>query len=181
MECLVKRTSGNMCFSGGLWLRVVVAWRFRGVFGSLGPKTLTTPSSSPKAIEIVCIIDMLYSIDLNTLYRSVEGQYVILSLQNTSYCLEEQDLKIGGYAVLNAVNTAYRLDMAYVGSRIRLKVQGNILGIFLTWKERVDVMGEDLKFEFQMYYAYVRIRGVDKNGLYEMWHDVMVMGWKGAS
>ncbi|GJW47236.1 retrovirus-related pol polyprotein from transposon TNT 1-94 [Tanacetum coccineum] len=43
------------CASGGLWLRVVVAWRFKGVFGSLDPKTLTTPSSSPKAIEIVYV------------------------------------------------------------------------------------------------------------------------------
>ncbi|GJQ96382.1 hypothetical protein Tco_0007521 [Tanacetum coccineum] len=43
LKLRVKRTYGNMCLSGGLWWRVVVAWQFRGVFGSLDPKILTTP------------------------------------------------------------------------------------------------------------------------------------------
>ncbi|GJR46627.1 hypothetical protein Tco_1314730 [Tanacetum coccineum] len=34
--------------------------------------------------------DTPYSISLNTSYRSVEYQYVVLSSQNTLYCLEEQ-------------------------------------------------------------------------------------------
>ncbi|GJY89054.1 hypothetical protein Tco_0503682 [Tanacetum coccineum] len=37
------------------------------------------------------VIDTPYSIDLNMSYGSSKGQYVVLSLQNTSYCLEEQD------------------------------------------------------------------------------------------
>ncbi|GKA91297.1 hypothetical protein Tco_0813167 [Tanacetum coccineum] len=37
------------------------------------------------------MIDTSYSIDLNMPYRFVECQYVVLSLQNTPYCLEEQD------------------------------------------------------------------------------------------
>ncbi|GJW93081.1 hypothetical protein Tco_0172753 [Tanacetum coccineum] len=37
------------------------------------------------------VIDMPYLIDLNTPYGSSEGQYVVLSLQNTPYCLEERD------------------------------------------------------------------------------------------
>ncbi|GJW37138.1 retrovirus-related pol polyprotein from transposon TNT 1-94 [Tanacetum coccineum] len=37
------------------------------------------------------MIDTPYSIDLNMPYRSSEGQYVVLILQNTSYYLEEHD------------------------------------------------------------------------------------------
>ncbi|GJS91278.1 retrovirus-related pol polyprotein from transposon TNT 1-94 [Tanacetum coccineum] len=37
------------------------------------------------------VIDTLYSLDLNTLYQSVECQYAVLNLQNTPYCLDEQD------------------------------------------------------------------------------------------
>ncbi|GKB10746.1 hypothetical protein Tco_0844669 [Tanacetum coccineum] len=37
------------------------------------------------------VIDTPYSIDLNTPYQSVECQYAVLNLQNTPYCLNEQD------------------------------------------------------------------------------------------
>ncbi|GKC27639.1 hypothetical protein Tco_1034933 [Tanacetum coccineum] len=36
------------------------------------------------------MINTPYSIKLNTPYKSAEGQYAILILQNTPYCLEEQ-------------------------------------------------------------------------------------------
>ncbi|GJU90040.1 hypothetical protein Tco_1302463 [Tanacetum coccineum] len=35
------------------------------------------------------MINTPYSVNLNTPYRSAEGQYAVLILQNTSYCLEE--------------------------------------------------------------------------------------------
>ncbi|GKF79767.1 hypothetical protein Tco_0235335, partial [Tanacetum coccineum] len=38
------------------------------------------------------VVDTPCSIDLNTPYGSPEGQYVVLSLQNTPYRLEEQDM-----------------------------------------------------------------------------------------
>ncbi|GJX52072.1 hypothetical protein Tco_0280441 [Tanacetum coccineum] len=37
------------------------------------------------------VIDTPHSIDLNIPYQSVECQYAVLNLQNTSYCLDEQD------------------------------------------------------------------------------------------
>ncbi|GJZ43871.1 hypothetical protein Tco_0591126 [Tanacetum coccineum] len=40
-------------------------------------------------VELGLVIDTPYSIELNMPYRSVEVQYVVLSLQNTPYCLEE--------------------------------------------------------------------------------------------
>ncbi|GJU83030.1 hypothetical protein Tco_1285395 [Tanacetum coccineum] len=36
------------------------------------------------------LINTPYSINLNTPYGSAEGQYAVLILQNTPYCLEEQ-------------------------------------------------------------------------------------------
>ncbi|GJZ45825.1 hypothetical protein Tco_0593421 [Tanacetum coccineum] len=52
-----------------------------------------------------------YSIDFNTPYRSVEGQYAVLILQNTPYCLEEHihclDCR-DQYAILSRrVDTSY--------------------------------------------------------------------------
>ncbi|GJY82263.1 hypothetical protein Tco_0495639 [Tanacetum coccineum] len=36
------------------------------------------------------MINTSYSINLNTPYGSAEGQYAILIMQNTPYCLEDQ-------------------------------------------------------------------------------------------
>ncbi|GJS96154.1 hypothetical protein Tco_0803122 [Tanacetum coccineum] len=36
------------------------------------------------------LINMPYLINVNTPYESVECQYIVLRLQNTPYCLEEQ-------------------------------------------------------------------------------------------
>ncbi|GKB22596.1 hypothetical protein Tco_0861997, partial [Tanacetum coccineum] len=57
------------------------------------------------------MINTPYSINLNTPYGSAEGQYAVLTLQNTSYCLEEQirclDCK-DQYVVLSVrVDTSY--------------------------------------------------------------------------
>ncbi|GJZ65332.1 hypothetical protein Tco_0622028 [Tanacetum coccineum] len=57
------------------------------------------------------MINTSYPIDLNTPYGSVEGQYAVLILQNTPYCLEEHirclDCK-GQYVVLRRrVDTSY--------------------------------------------------------------------------
>ncbi|GJX34042.1 hypothetical protein Tco_0245599 [Tanacetum coccineum] len=46
----------------------------------------------PETEDNKSVIDTSYSIDLNTPYRSIEVQYVILSLQNTPYRLGEQDM-----------------------------------------------------------------------------------------
>ncbi|GKA68071.1 hypothetical protein Tco_0767988 [Tanacetum coccineum] len=46
-------------YGGGLWCSMVVKWGKWGfkkeVFGSLDPRILTTLSSCPKALEIVCV------------------------------------------------------------------------------------------------------------------------------
>ncbi|GJR26179.1 hypothetical protein Tco_1102411 [Tanacetum coccineum] len=61
MECLVTRLDMVLEFWKFMAIVVVcggsmvVKWWIKGVFGSLDPKILTTPSSSPKALEIVCV------------------------------------------------------------------------------------------------------------------------------
>ncbi|GJR40690.1 hypothetical protein Tco_1216374 [Tanacetum coccineum] len=57
------------------------------------------------------MINTSYSINLNTPYGSAEGQYAVLILQNTPYCLEEQIRCLDRrdqYAVLSGkVDTSY--------------------------------------------------------------------------
>ncbi|GJW66349.1 hypothetical protein Tco_0120773 [Tanacetum coccineum] len=56
------------------------------------------------------VIDTTHSIDLNMPYGSVEGQYVVLSLQNTQYCLEEQDTL---FRLQKSIGCGRRFDTSY--------------------------------------------------------------------
>ncbi|GJR87033.1 hypothetical protein Tco_0211044 [Tanacetum coccineum] len=58
--------SGNggdsVVIRGGSGGSMVVAWRDKGVFGSLDPKILTTPSSSLKPQMKLCVRDMCWCV-----------------------------------------------------------------------------------------------------------------------
>ncbi|GJZ74298.1 hypothetical protein Tco_0638444 [Tanacetum coccineum] len=56
-----------------------------------GENTENRKSNEKLRLLLCQVINTPYSIDLNTLYGSSEGQYVVLNLQNTPYCLEEHD------------------------------------------------------------------------------------------
>ncbi|GJW54361.1 hypothetical protein Tco_0098446 [Tanacetum coccineum] len=77
------------------------------------------------------MINTSYLIDLNTPHRSVEGQYAVLSLYNTLYCLEEQICcldYINQYAVLveGLIRHIQQVDTAYqvVYQNRALKIDG---------------------------------------------------------
>nr|GFA11003.1 hypothetical protein [Tanacetum cinerariifolium] len=70
-----------------------------------------TLSGFSKVLLLYQMINTPYSINLNTPYGSAEGQYAVLTLQNTLYCLEEQIRCLDSrdqYVVLSGrVDTSY--------------------------------------------------------------------------
>ncbi|GJV98079.1 hypothetical protein Tco_1549656 [Tanacetum coccineum] len=59
------------------------------------------------------VIDTPFSINLNTPYGSSKGQYIVLSLQNTPYRLEEQDT-LFGLEKINTPVSGSKYDMSYL-------------------------------------------------------------------